>query len=199
VRVLRGGGRCQPRRLAVRRRAGAAGITRGCTSFGKCQRSYRGCQPARGAGGGVVHRGGRWQLWAVRRTGRWRCLGQGRRTYICNASTPALGPVDRRGEASVGVRPDDGGLPSGPKQGWAAAAQGVARGGAWRSRRLGAGAALERRGDLGNTRRQDRTQRRRWRAGWRDVAAQPGSSDAPYRLTQFEHVFLPKLEYKCTK
>jgi hypothetical protein len=36
ARVLRVGGWCLPRRLAVRRRAGAAGMTRGCTSFGKC-------------------------------------------------------------------------------------------------------------------------------------------------------------------
>jgi hypothetical protein len=62
----------------------------------------------------------------------------------------SLGTSGQTWGGLVGVRPDDGGLPGDPKQGWAAAAQGVARGGAGHSRRLGVGAALERReGTLG--------------------------------------------------
>jgi hypothetical protein len=48
--------------------------------------------------------------------------------------------------------------------------------------------------------------RRRWpaarrarRTGRRDVAARPRSGAARFRLSHFEHDFLPKLEYKCTK
>jgi hypothetical protein len=37
------------------------------------------------------------------------------------------------------------------------------------------------------------------RAGWRDVAARPGSGAALFGLRHFEHIFLPKLEYKCIK
>jgi hypothetical protein len=37
------------------------------------------------------------------------------------------------------------------------------------------------------------------RAGLRDVAARPSSGVAHFRLTPFEHVFLSKHEYKCTK
>jgi hypothetical protein len=36
------------------------------------------------------------------------------------------------------------------------------------------------------------------RAGRRDVAARPRSGAARFRLSHFEHNFLPKLEHKCT-
>jgi hypothetical protein len=73
---LGGDGQCQPWRLAVRQRTGAAGMTRGCTSFGRCQNSYWRCRPARGAGGGVGEPWRtRWRLWGGPAHREVRCLG----------------------------------------------------------------------------------------------------------------------------
>jgi hypothetical protein len=86
-------------------------------SLCRCQGSYWGCRPARGAGGGAAHRGGRWRLWAVRRTGRWRCVGRGDGP-IYATRTRQLGTSGPKGEgAMVGVWPDDGGLLGSPKRG----------------------------------------------------------------------------------
>jgi hypothetical protein len=131
---LGGDGRCQPRQLAVRGRTGAGGMTHSCTSFWRCQGSH-GEGEGRWWGGAPWRTGGGSGWSGAPGGGGARVQGDG---LYMQRKHAGMGPVDRR-RASVSVRPDDGGLPGGPKRGWTAAAQGAACGRAWSSRRLGTG------------------------------------------------------------